>query len=181
MTDLQTRCLDTFPEWLRSLGDDASAFGDLLANDATSNETRRYLAGALNYFFKSLDLIPDGIEELGYLDDAFVLRVAASLALADAPQAAADSGILQRLGGEAKLIEELLDDAYPRFEAYVRSLRTGAARGRTVDEIIEDRSVCQALVSEVHAFAKGYEAPSFSRDEKNLVKLKAFLVEKLPK
>lgn len=182
MTDLQTRCLDTFPEWLRSLGDDASALAALLHNDAIPIEARRYVAGGLNYLFKSLDLIPDGIEDLGFLDDAFVLRVAASLAIADAPSAKeADlRGLLGRLAGEAGLVTELLEGSHERFQSYVRSLTKGAARGRTVDEIVGDQAVCSAFIAEVQAWAKGYEAPSFSRDEKNLVKVKAFLSQKLP-
>lgn len=183
MTDLNTRCFDTFPEWLRSLGDDASALAALLHNDAIPEEARRYVAGGLNYLFKSLDLIPDGIEELGYLDDAFVLRVAASLALADAPSAReADlRGLLGRLSAEAGLVSELLEGSHERLERFVRSLTKGAARGRTVDEIIGDKATTSAFIAEVQGWAKGYEAPNFSRDEKNLVKIKAFLGEKLPK
>lgn len=182
MTELQNRCLDTFPQWLRSLGDDASALAALLATDSMPAEARRYLAGGLNYLFKSLDLIPDGIEDLGFLDDAFVLRMASKLALVEAPSAkAADPrGTLSRLSTDAGLVTELLEGVTPRFESYVRSLTTGAARGRTVDEIVGDKAVCQAFVAEVQAWAKGYEAPSFSRDEKNLVKIKAFLSQKLP-
>jgi hypothetical protein len=34
--------------------------------------------GLAQRIFKSLDLIPDGIEDLGFIDDAFVFRVAAA-------------------------------------------------------------------------------------------------------
>lgn len=182
MSDLAKRCLDTFPEWLRQLGDDATQLASLLSTDSLPEVARRYVAGGLNYLFKSLDLIPDGIEDLGYLDDAFVLRVAAALALADAPAAAGSDprGVLARLGGEASLVAELLGADHARLETYVRGLTKGAARGRTVDEIVGDASVRAAFVSEVHAWAKSYEAPSFGRDEKNLVKLKSFLGARLP-
>ncbi len=49
-----------------------------------------------------------------------------------------------------------------------------------MSEIVGDAAVRSAFVSEVHAWAKGYVAPSFSRDEKNLVKLRSFLGAKLP-
>lgn len=181
MTDLQTRCLDTFPNWLRTLGDDASALAAWMADETAPDAARRYIAGGLNYLFKSLDLIPDGIEDLGYLDDAFVLRVAAALAIAEAPAAKQTDakGVLSRLEGEARLVTELLGDTAGAFETYVRSLTKGAARGRTVDEILGDRETLQGFVGEVAAWAKTYEAPVFSRDEKNLVKLKAFLAEKI--
>ena len=182
MSELETRCLDTFPQWLRSLADDATALAGLLTSDSLPESARRYVAGGLNYVFKSLDLIPDGIEDLGFLDDAFILRSASALALRDAPKAkdADPRGVLSRLAGEAKLIAELLGSDNARLEKYVSSLTKGAARGRLVDDIVSDAAIRSAFVSEVHGWAKGYAAPTFSRDEKNLVKLKSFLGTKLP-
>src|SRR4051812_10217831 len=80
---LEARYLEIFPAYLRTLGDDAGALGEIVTSDAPE-EVRRYVVAGLNYIFKSLDLIPDGIDDLGFLDDAFVLRVAASLAAEEA-------------------------------------------------------------------------------------------------
>ena len=180
MTEIEKRCLDTFPEWLRALASDAADLSEALAAESLPEEVRRYAAGGLNYLFKSLDLIPDGIEDLGYLDDAFVLRVAAALAIAAAPDLEEQSRALARLAGEAGLIRDLLGSDYARLETYVRRLKTGAARGRSVDEILGDESMRRDFLNEVSGWAKSYECPSFSRDEKNLVKLKSFLSAKLP-
>src|SRR5262245_926601 len=87
MTESQNQCLDTFPEWLRTLASDAADASRLLSSSVASESARRCIAGGLNYLFKSLDLIPDGIEDLGFLDDAFVLRTAAAQALQEAPDA----------------------------------------------------------------------------------------------
>jgi uncharacterized membrane protein YkvA (DUF1232 family) len=181
MTELETRCLDAFPLWIRSLAEDATALGQLLSTDSLPEESRKFVAGGLNYVFKSLDLIPDGLEGIGFLDDAFVLRVAARYASQIANAKEADvRGILTRLGGESPLIAELLGSDYERLERYVQGLTKGAARGRSVAEIVQDNAVRSAFVSEIHGWAKGYAPPSFSRDEKNLVKLKSFLAAKLP-
>ena len=74
MSELNTRCLDAFPEWLKTLPEDAVALSLLLDDESLPEPARRRVAGSLNYLFKSLDLIPDGIEDLGFLDDAFVIR-----------------------------------------------------------------------------------------------------------
>jgi uncharacterized membrane protein YkvA (DUF1232 family) len=177
MSDLDSRCLDTFPEWLRSLADDATAFSTVLADTGLAEAVRRPIGGALNYLFKSLDLIPDGIEDLGYLDDAFVFRVAATSAGAEG---ASRSDAVARLAKEASLVAEFLGDEYPRLEKYVAALGTGTARGRSVDTILTDPSVRGALVSDVKGWASSYVAPSFGRDAKNLVKLRSFLTTKLP-
>lgn len=178
MNDLHTRCLDTFPEWLRTLATDATELSALIGSDLPEG-ARRYVAGGLNYLFKSLDLIPDGIEDLGFLDDAFVLRVAASLASKGGLEAAGTPA-LARLARDTALISELLGKDYARLERYVETLKQGAARGRTVDEILTDEGVRSAFSMELSGWSSGYEAPSFSRDEKNIIKLQSFLGAKLP-
>ncbi|HTJ80610.1 MAG TPA: YkvA family protein [Polyangiaceae bacterium] len=176
MTDLDTRCLDTFPEWLKSLADDATELASVLESDS-SPAVKRHVASSLNYLFKSLDLIPDGIEDLGFMDDAFVLRVASKMA---ASKAEGEHPTLDRLAAGVPLIQELLDKEYPRLVAYVEGLLHGAARGRTTDEIVDDADVRAQFIGEIRAWAASYEAPSFARDPKNLVKLTSFLSAKLP-
>ncbi len=136
--------------------------------------------GGLNYLFKSLDLIPDGIEDLGFLDDAFVLRVAASFAAAESPELRDQAPALARLARDAELIAELLGGDYARLKGYVRSLEKARARGRTVDDILSDEQVRTSFMHEITGWASSYTAPSFSRDAKNLIKLKSFLSAKLP-
>jgi uncharacterized membrane protein YkvA (DUF1232 family) len=180
MTDMHARCLDTFPEWLRTLSADASAMAEALSAPGLAPPVSRYIAGGLNYLFKSLDLIPDGIEDLGYLDDAFVLRVASALALHEAPAAKEQAPVLARLAADTKLIAEVLGKDYGRLESYVKTLTRGAARGRTVDEILGKDETKTAFMMEVRGWAASYETPSFTRDEKNIVKLQSFLSAKLP-
>jgi len=183
MTDIQSRCLDAFPQWLRSLADDARAVAAALEAGAFANDTaRRQLVGSLNYLFKSLDLIPDGIEDLGFIDDAFVFRVAAAAALGFEPGARGKDAVasLERLASDAELIREFLGPDAGRLERYVAALGHGSVRGRSVDDVIGNPQVASELFGEVRAWAGGYSAPSFSRADKNLVKLKAFLGAKLP-
>jgi uncharacterized membrane protein YkvA (DUF1232 family) len=175
---IDPRYLETFPQWLRSLGEDASLVGDVLAAGAPPDDATRSLVSGLNYIFKSLDLIPDGIDDLGFLDDAFVLRVACALAGAARPEV--KQGVVQRLADDAHAVREFLGDDYARLETYVRGLRKGAARGRTVDDVIDDPGVRVQFLSEVKAWSEGFQVPTFARDVKTLVKLKAFLNAKLP-
>jgi uncharacterized membrane protein YkvA (DUF1232 family) len=174
---LDERYLEVFPSFLRTLGEDAAALGALAGSDAPE-AARRYVVAGLNYIFKSLDLIPDGIDDLGFLDDAFVLRVAATFAVAESPETGAAEP-LARLVTDAAHVKGFLGEVYPHLEAYVKNLLKGAARGRTVDDVIGDASTRETFLHEVDAWAKGYQVPSFSRDVKTLIKLKAFLNAKL--
>jgi uncharacterized membrane protein YkvA (DUF1232 family) len=180
MSDPQQECLEVFPEWLKNLGSDATDLAEAVGDDQAPVAVRRYAAAGLNYLFKSLDLIPDGIEDLGYLDDAFVIRVAAKLAVGESEDAAEKAPKVVRLAKDTRLIQDLLGDDFSRLEEYVKRLRGGAARGRTVDEILADDSVQQDFLNEVRGWATSYECPNFARDEKTLVKLKSFLSAKLP-
>ena len=182
MTELADACLDAFPKWLESLNEDATMLASLLTAESIPEQARRYVAGSLNYLSKSLDLIPDGVEDLGYLDDAFVLRVAANLAVTEVPGSrdADIRGVLARLAGDVDLIEKLLEDDFPRMVKYVRTLEKGAARGRSVDDVIRETSVRNEMIREVQAWSKSYRTPSFTKDEQTLIKLKSFLSTKLP-
>jgi uncharacterized membrane protein YkvA (DUF1232 family) len=172
------RYLEVFPQWLRSLGEDAAVIGEALASSAEEDDASHWLVGGLNYIFKSLDLIPDGIDDLGYLDDAFVLRMACNAAVVARPELR--QGTLERLADDARTVRDFLGEGdYERLETYVAGLRKGAARGRTVHDVVSDSAVRAAFVHEVRAWAAGYRAPSFTRDVKTLVKLKAFLGARL--
>ncbi|MEB2310622.1 MAG: YkvA family protein [Sorangiineae bacterium] len=173
MGELEDRCLDAFPSWLHSLGGDARALADAIADPATEASVRRRAVGALNYLFKSLDLIPDGIEDLGLLDDAFVLRVAVA-GLGES------GGVVGRLARDAELIREFLEADYPRLEGYVAGLDQLTARGRSVADVVADAGSSASFAQEVRSWADAYAAPSFTRDEKTLVKLRSFLSAKLP-
>jgi uncharacterized membrane protein YkvA (DUF1232 family) len=177
MTTLDSRCLDAFPNWLRSLADDARALASVLEREDKGGPLPKRAAAALNYLFKSLDLIPDGLEDLGFIDDAFVLRAAVATVPAEA---LGGQAALTRLAAEAALVQEFLADAYARLARYVDGLEQGSARGRSVSDILSNPAVCADFVREVTQWADGYAVPSFARDERNLVKLKSFLLAKLP-
>ena len=174
MSESDALCLEAFPAWLRSLREDATGLAAIVADGDAAESLRRPLASALNYLFKSLDLVPDGIEDLGFLDDAFILRVAASQA---GPQGAPE--LVQRLAGDAALISEFLGDHYPKLEQYVRALGSGSIRGRNVDQIVGDAAVAASFENEVKGWAASFVVPTFTRDAKNLVKLKSFIGAKL--
>ncbi|HVY26277.1 MAG TPA: YkvA family protein [Polyangiaceae bacterium] len=177
MTTLDSRCLEAFPGWLKSLAEDAQKLAALLEQGDTPPSAQRGAVSALNYLFKSLDLIPDGLEDLGFIDDAFVLRVAA----AQVPEAERDAGgALAKLAQDAELICEFLGPDYERLERYVEKLGSGSARGRSVAQILEDAAVRADFVREVLQWATGYTSPSFARDTRSLVKLKSFLGTRLP-
>ncbi len=182
--NLDEKCLATFPEWLASLPEDVRTILNAAKSEDASEETKRILLGGINYLFKSLDLIPDEVEDLGYLDDAFVLRLCAKSAL---EQGLGDTAFetkkrIEALSADVALMEEFLNqDVYKRLVAYTEHLRFGAARGRSVDELMEKPSLFEEFATETERFIQGFKTPEFQKDEKNLIKLAAFFEARLPK
>jgi uncharacterized membrane protein YkvA (DUF1232 family) len=176
---LETRCLDAFPSWLRSLAQDVRELSSLLGEEGTAHPARARVIAALNYLFKSLDLIPDGLEDLGFIDDAFVLR-ASALAAMERDGVAVEGGILRKLSDEAQLIREFLGPDYERLERYLGELSQTSARGRKVSELLESAELRSDFVRELGQWADSYVAPSFTRDSRSLVKLRSFLARRLP-
>jgi uncharacterized membrane protein YkvA (DUF1232 family) len=174
--DVDDRALAAFGGWLSSLAADAELVSGVVGDANYPPEVRTPLAGALNYLFKSLDLIDDGIEGLGFMDDAFILRFAAR-------KAGAVGELPENLAGlaeDAGLVSEFLGELSPRLEAFVSSLEASTVRGRSVEAILIDAQVCEEMLGDVRAWGNRFEAPRFVMDENNLVKLRAFLGAKLP-
>src|SRR5688572_18022537 len=105
MTDVKERCLETFPSWLRTLAEDAEGLLGVLDVPESSEGVRRTAASGINYLFKSLDLVPDGIDDIGFLDDAFVLRVTADL-ISKEDASIGKREVVARLAGDTKLLRE---------------------------------------------------------------------------
>jgi len=176
--------LESFPHWLASLGSDAQEILPCLEDVNVASPAKLLLAGGLNYLLKSLDLIPDGVENLGYLDDAMVLRIAARLVWQDHESLWKEDeskAILARLNTEATTAVEFLGKLYPRLEDYVRNLSTGAARGRTAQEIVENQQTRAVFNEDIRAWARDYQAPAFERDMGVLLQFTSFLETKLPR
>lgn len=182
MSDSDANYLDLFSSWLRTLGDDAEQFGELVADEKLAAGARQIIAGAVNYMFKSLDLIPDGIDDIGYLDDAFVLRVSAALALEEVESggAPAKMGTLKRLADDCEVVSEFLQKDFDRLRAYVGGLRKGAARGRSAADVVDNPPTREQFLTDLRGFSRSFEPPGFARESKNLIKMRAFFDAKLP-
>ncbi len=184
MSNINEKCLEVFPNWLSTLPNDVGIILQALKSEGLNLEAKRILLGSINYLFKSLDLIPDEVDDLGYLDDAFVLRLSAEAALEQGLGDVPDTVKLEldSLAKGTGLLKEFFDtDIYRRFAQYVTRLRTGAARGRTVDELVESHPTYDSFVKEIENFISGFRVPNFERDENNLIKLAAFFDARLPK
>jgi hypothetical protein len=193
MTSPESHLIEAFAKWLLELGSDVAQLSEALDVEASRppaststplavgnsrNTALETLAGALNYLFKSVELIQDGIEDLGYLDDCFVIRVCAASAVSGV---SVRTGLLERLSAEADVIRDFLgSEDYSRLRRYSEGTQKLEVRGRTPADIILDEDVRGSFVAETLAWAKHYQPPALSRDPSTLVRLRSFLAARLP-
>jgi hypothetical protein len=137
----------------------------------------------LNYLLRSFELIPEGLEDLGYLDDLFAFRVLAEQAVrADPgpdPSPRDPEGTLGRLAADTELLVEFLGDDFELLRAAALAASGAEAKGRSVDDLLEDPELRAAALAEVRAWSEGYAPPELSSGEHELVKLRSFLGTKL--
>jgi hypothetical protein len=188
---LTTRCLRAFPRWLEGLAEDA-LLASATAERADCPEPLREAAeGALLALNRGLQLIPQEIADVGYLELAFLLRTAAALGLeetgTEACAALPERGRLQRLAQDTGLLHDFLGRDQGRMERRVRALMREARShaqselaSRSADSPEAEPSASQEAKRELLAWASRYAPPSFDADEKNIVKLQAFLLARLP-
>jgi len=175
-----------FTAWLGGLGSEARELASLLAQDGAPEPVRRFAAETLNQLLSAVDLVPEGVEALAYLEGLFTFRVLARELPASAwrPEgrepsdlpAPDPSGALSRLAGEAELVEAFLGaEDYARLSALVLAQRDRRSRGRSPGELVELAEARSAAVQEVQSWAERYRPPSFGSGSHDLVRLLSFL------
>jgi hypothetical protein len=167
-----------FGNWLGGLGKEARELSLLLDREDAPEALRRFGAEALNQLLHAADLIPEGVEDVGYLETLFTFRVLArELCDAQPDAGAADpSGTLARLAGEAELIQAFLGaEDYARFGAVTRAYRERRTRDRSATDLVESPEARSAAVVEAQRWGEDYRPRAFGAGSHDLVRLLSFL------
>jgi uncharacterized membrane protein YkvA (DUF1232 family) len=176
MDPIAARRIELFSLWLKTLPADVRSMSSLLGPKELEG-TRTYVAAGITYLTRNLDLIPDGIEGIGYLDDAFVLRTAAALAVESVGVGA--PAALRRLAQDNAEVESFMGPDYGRFRTYVGGLREHVTKGRTVAQVASDHALAKSLAQEALDWCADYKESVLAKDEAQLDRLRTFLHSKL--
>jgi hypothetical protein len=168
-------CLRTFSSWLEGMPAEVSALCDVLESDGQSprvpEECRRASAESLAHLMRSIELIPDGVEALGYLENLFAFR--AIMREASSGLEAADE-TSSRLAAEAELVAGFLGDDFARLREAAQS-REQLRVGQRASDLLEDPERRSAAVAQLRAWAGAYRAPELAPTEAEALKLRSFL------
>jgi hypothetical protein len=180
---MDPKFLPLFSGWLRSLGEDVLSLANRLESEDTPGPFRQVSAEALQYLLRSAGLIPEGLEELGYLEVAFAFRVLARRAADDNPEliAGASETRLARLAEEADVVAEFLSDDMSLFAE--ASLAPGAVtyQGSSPSVLLDDAERRASVLGEARGWAEAYSPPEPSEGAEELVKIGSFFRTRLRK
>jgi uncharacterized membrane protein YkvA (DUF1232 family) len=136
------------------LPQDAKVLCDVLDDGDLPDDARSLAAGALLAVLHPGDLIPDTWGPLGLLDDAIIVRLAATAALPAG--SAAHRRLAERypsffanLAGDVEAARAYLGDAFALLEARLARLRTLEHKGRRAGAVLKDEAARARLYEEL--------------------------------
>jgi hypothetical protein len=178
---MDPKLLPAFAHWLHTLGEDVLALAHLLESPDASEPFREVSAEALHYLLNLGDLIPEGLEALGYLEGAFAFRLLAQRALVGHPELAeaGAEGRVLRLAADAALVAEFLADDLPRFEALVLAPPATTRAGRAARDLLTDDALRGAVLSEAREWVELHRSPELADGPEELVKIGSFFRTRL--
>lgn len=170
-----------FSGWLRGLGEDVLSLANLLGTPEAPVPFRLAAAQGLQGWLRLVELVPEGIEALGYLEGAFALRVIAERALAGDPDPieGAPDGRVPRLAADAALVAEFLGDDLSRFRELWLSPAATTRSGRAASDLLEDDALRHDVQRQARESVEQYHAPELGEGREELVKVEAFFRTRL--
>jgi hypothetical protein len=181
LTAMDPRFLPLFSGWLRTIGEDVLSLSNRLQSADTPGPFRLASAEALQYVLRSAELIPEGLEELGYLEVAFAFRVLAQRTIRDNPElvAGAPETRLVRLGEEADAIAEFLAEDMPLLTEASLAPAATTYRGVAAAALLDDDERLAEVLAEARAWAEAYQPPEPSEGAEELIKIRSFFRTRL--
>ena len=170
-----------FQKWIDTFSDDVHFIIKILSEDSASEKLKRLAVGALNYGLKQLDLIPDFYTPVGLIDDAFILRIFAKIALYEINnlkneklkqqlEKLADDSVIEDFAGE-KLYRVLVN--------YVKALPDEKVRQRNAKIILSDPEIQKSFIEDLNNDLIGYKGATIENPDEVCKDLKSFLKMKL--
>lgn len=168
-------CLQTFSRWLEGMPAEVTALCDVLESAGSARvpeECRRASAESLAHLMRSIELIPDGIEALGYLENLFAFRAI----MRDASRGldAADE-TSRRLAAEAEVVAGFLGEDFGRLREAAQKAREHVRAGLRASDLLDDAERRSAALAQLRAWARAYRTPELGRTEAEALKLRSFL------
>jgi len=177
MTPSDATCLETFSRWLADMPGEVTALCDVLEAPLESpsepEPCRRASAESLAHLIRSIELIPDGVEALGYLENLFAFRAIMRAAAGGTDSLTDETS--RRLAAESELVAEFLGDDFGRLREATERARELTRDGQRASDLLDDVERRSAAIAQLRAWASAYRAPELAQTEAEALKVRSFL------
>jgi uncharacterized membrane protein YkvA (DUF1232 family) len=132
--------------WLVSLPTDLKILVEMVGDDELDMRARSLAVGTIVYILAPIDLIPEKVPVLGYVDDAIILHIAVAIAVQIDP----DRGRYYRekypqtfgeLDQQIELLRETLGSLYSWLTALVENLTKRRFRGQSAEDVVSSEQL----------------------------------------
>lgn len=196
MHEQQIERMESLATWVQGLGADVSALAEVLESNRAPTGARQLAGRCLKYWAWSDELGAAGIEDLRLVDLAVVFRTLADFSVVSADLTASEENpglegasstqevlpplaIVERLGGGAQTVRELLGEDYGALARFSSDLLEPTAPQGEATDWLENAEVRELLVEKAKKWAAEYLPPAREEDENALIKVRAFFRTKL--
>lgn len=149
---------ETLVTWIKSLPTDLKILIEMVGDDNLDMSARTLAAGVLVYIMAPIDLIPDSVPVLGYVDDVVVLHiaVAAILQLDQERTEFYREKYVEAIGAideQMELVMRALGALYSWLLAFVENLRQRRYKGKSSEETVRSEKAREDILDDAMIFA----------------------------
>jgi uncharacterized membrane protein YkvA (DUF1232 family) len=161
-TQTETGFFDVLQRWLQSLPYELKIPLDMMGDEELKLEARTLAVGTTFYLLSPIDLIPEKLPGIGYIDDAIILHMSL-FAITEIDPARSQHyrskypGTYELLDRETAVLKETLGALYSWLVALVRNLRERDYKGREPSDVIDSAEVQDEIFDAAMEYAAGID------------------------
>jgi uncharacterized membrane protein YkvA (DUF1232 family) len=156
---------DLLTKWLRSLPTDVKIVVKMIGDDELDMKARTLAVGTVLYILSPIDLIPDIIPVLGYIDDAIIMRIVLVVITEIDPERAIYYRVkypemFEPLERQIQILKETLGALYSWLRAIIDRLPKRHFHGKPAEEVVNSKDAQEEMFDEVMEYVANIDTDS---------------------
>jgi len=144
-------------KWLIDLGVNAQLFNELAGDEALPTWVRSLVTGVLLYLNAPVDLIPDKLPLIGFVDDMLVMIVSLVIIVPKIPEERLTYyrqkyEAVEKIGEYEHILKSTLGILWERLTRFVETLQNRTYKNKTTEEVAQSAELREALFDETMVY-----------------------------
>ena len=160
-----TSFFDLLTNWLISLPTDVKILIEMIGDDALEMKARTLAVGTVVYILTPIDLIPDKLAVLGYIDDVIILRIVLAVITEIDPDRAKYYRVkypatFESLEQQIQILKETLGALYSWLRTLIDRLPKRRYQGKPAEEIVNSEETQEEMFDETMEYVANIDTNS---------------------